>query len=320
MKRCILFGGSGYIGTMLARRFVETQRFDDIVLADIQPPVALPPGTRYIPYDIRKPITPAVGENAEWIFNLAAVHREPGHLDVEYFATNVPGARHVCEFATQTRCENVVFASSIAVYGPTAGATSESAPLLPNTAYGQSKREAEAIHATWQAEAPGRRLIVVRPGVIYGPGDPGNVLRMIRAIRRGYFVFPGSATVRKSYGYVYGLLDALDFAMRRGEPTLTFNYIERETVTIGEMTQTVRAFLGVRAPVFAMPGWLLLPVAWLAQFATGGKSALHPVRVRKAATPTWFVPEKLAQLGFEFRYDFAQSLADWRQRAPGDFS
>jgi len=40
------------------------------------------------------------------------------------------------------------------------------------------------------------------------PGDPGNILRMIRAIKRGYFIFPGSRTVRKSYGYIEGLLDS----------------------------------------------------------------------------------------------------------------
>ena len=319
MKRCILFGGSGYIGTMLARRFAETGRFDEIVIADMQSPAALPPGARHVSCDVREPIPPVVGESAEWIFHFAAVHREPGHTDEEYFATNVPGGRHVCEFAERIGCRNITFTSSIAVYGPTTGATDESAPLHPTTAYGRSKQEAEAIHAAWQTTAPGRRLMIVRPGVIYGPGDPGNVLRMIRALHRGYFVFPGSTAIRKSYGYIHGLLDAFEFAMQRSEPALTFNYVERETVTIGEMAKIVRQFLGVSAPVLALPAWLLMPVAWLAQRATGGRSALHPVRVRKAATPTWIVPARLAELGFNFRYDFETSLADWRERAPQDF-
>jgi nucleoside-diphosphate-sugar epimerase len=321
MRRCIIFGGTGYIGWALARHLVESGRFEDIVLADLRPPSApLAAGVRHVFCDVRRPIAAeTVGAEAEWIFNLAAVHREPGHTAAEYFATNVLGAEHVCAFAERSGCPRILFTSSIAVYGSAPEARGEDASLTPATAYGQSKLEAERIHERWQQAQPGRRLVIVRPGVIYGPGDPGNILRMIHAIRGGWFFFPGSTAIRKSYGYIHGLLEACEFAMARPEPALICNYVEQETLTVGEMAETIRTFLGRRAPVISLPGWLLLPVAHLVQVLTCGRSAIHPVRVRKAATPTWIIPRRLSELGFVFRYDFPKSLADWRRRAPEDF-
>lgn len=59
--------------------------------------------------------------------------------------------------------------------------------------------------------------------------------------------------------------------------------------------------------------------AGVVQTVTGGRSAIHPARVRKAATSTHIVPQRLMDLGFSFRYDFRISLKDWAGKA-GDFS
>jgi nucleoside-diphosphate-sugar epimerase len=175
------------------------------------------------------------------------------------------------------------------------------------------------IHKGWRRGGEDRRLHICRPGVIYGPGDPGNILRMIRAIRKGYFIFPGSRQLRKSYGYIEGLLDSFEFVMDREESRLTFNYVERETETLGTLVQMVQAHLGKRTPTLTAPLPLLTAAAALAQLVTGGRSPIHPVRVRKTASSTHVVPEALLKMGFDFRYDFAASLKDWAKKSPEDF-
>lgn len=321
MTTTVIFGGAGYIGTNWARRLASRGRAGPIILADIRhPAVVLPPGVEFLQCDVRQPIGPQLKDvKPDWIFNFAAVHREPGHAPAEYFDTNLPGARGVCAFAASTGCANLVFTSSISVYGPTAGATSESSPTYPRTPYGISKLGAELIHEGWSAAGTNRRLVICRPGVIYGPGDPGNILRMIRAVQRGYFFFPGSSAIRKSYGYIEGLLDSFEFATARAEPFLCFNYVEENTETIGDLIRITRQELGCSAPLISVPLWLLLPVAAAAQLASRGRSPIHPARVRKAATPTHIVPRRLLKLGFHFRFDFRRSLSDWRSRAPQDF-
>jgi nucleoside-diphosphate-sugar epimerase len=247
------------------------------------------------------------------------VHREPGHEAHEYFETNLNGARNVAAYADAVGCRNILFVSSASVYGPTDKPMDEHALTCPTSPYGASKLAAELILEGWQKQATDRRLIICRTGVVYGQGDPGNVLRMIRAIRRGIFVFPGDRKVRKSYAYIVGLVESLDFTIDRQEPLLVYNYVERETETLESLVQGVRDEFGCRWPAPSLPESLVVGVAHAAQAVTRGRSTLHPVRVRKAAMETHIVPRWLIDNGFDFRFDFRSSLRHWRAVAPEDF-
>jgi nucleoside-diphosphate-sugar epimerase len=322
MQTAVIFGGTGYIGRRWAIRLAAEKRFQRIILADIRPPnFSLPAQTDYVSCDVRNPIAlPQPEVCPDWIFNFAAVHREPGHAKEEYFDTNIPGARNVCDFAEHTRCKNILFTSSIAVYGPTTGPTTETSPLYPVTPYGISKLAAELIHEAWWKANPAQRLYVCRPGVIYGPGDPGNILRMIRAVKKGYFIFPGSKHLRKSYGYIEGLLDSFEFIMARPENRLTYNYVERETETLETLVKIAQERLGRKVPMFTAPLPLLQCAAVIMQALTRGRSPIHPARVRKAASSTHIIPSMLLNMGFKFNYDFRTSLQNWSEKAPADLS
>lgn len=322
MKRIVIFGGAGFIGTFTARRWLETGQADEVVLADIRPsPLTGQPGIKYVELDVRKPIPANLTDGSvDWIFNFAAVHREPGHAAHEYFDTNILGARHVCAYAEAINCNNIYFTSSISVYGPTKGPTDENAPIVPISPYGGSKYPAELIHQVWQAGRPERRLIVVRPGVVYGPGDPGNIGRMVQAIRKGYFVFPGSTDVYKSYAYIFGLLDSIEFVIASGQPLVVYNYVETPTQKLGEIADEVKQFCDIKSRTISLPTSLLVPAATVVQAVLGSRNPIHPVRVRKAGNPTHIIPGKLQAMGFNFKYTFAGSLAHWAQHSPQDFA
>jgi len=321
MKRCVIFGGAGFIGTHLTRHFLATGRFQHVHVADIRPTVLEGvPGVSYSRTDVREPIPDGlVAESPAWIFNLAAIHREPGHQPEEYFDTNLSGARNICSYAEAVDCRNVYFTSSISVYGPTSGPTRESSPHRPTTPYGCSKLPAELIHEGWRRAGAGRRLLISRPGVVYGPGDPGNIMRMIRAIKKGYFAYPGRPDVMKSYAYIYGFIDSVDFVMAREENHITYNYVETPTEPLADLVTTVKSFLNCKALVLPLPLGVLVPAARLIQVLLGSRNPIHPVRVRKAATSTHIIPQTLLDLDFDFKYDFAQSLEHWRRVSPSDF-
>lgn len=320
-QNAVIFGGSGYIGIRLARILSE-RGWGRVLLADIKGPQGvLPRGVAFSPCDVRRPVAEQIGVvKADWIFNFAAIHREPGHAFSEYFDTNLPGARNVCAYADLIGCNNILFTSSIAAYGEISHATDEYAAVYPKTAYGISKYCAELIHDGWRSSDPRRRLVIVRPGVVYGPGDPGNILRMIRAMQKGIFVMPGDGSVRKSYAYIYGLLESMEFMLARSERYLCYNYVERETESLNELVGQVASVLGIQRPRLRIPMRVLIGVARIAQLVTGGRSPIHPVRVRKAAQSTHIVPAELERLGFEFRYDFERSLRHWMEVAPEDFT
>ncbi|MEI6280269.1 MAG: NAD(P)-dependent oxidoreductase [Verrucomicrobiae bacterium] len=309
----LIVGGAGYIGTKLADHWDRSNR--SMVLADIRAG-----REEVVKWDVREPAPACLtGASFDLIINLAAVHREPGHEAHEYFETNLRGAAHVLALAEKTGCRKILFTSSIAVYGPVKNPTSESALPQPKTPYGISKLTAEWMHRTWQANSPGRQLVICRPGVVYGPGDPGNILRMVRAIKRGYFAFPGSPAIRKSYAYITGLLKSFDFALERPEPVFLYNYVESPTESLGAMVDHIKTALGKNAPVFSLPLPLLEAAAVALHACFGQRSPIHPARVRKLRTATHIIPQTLAECGFRFPYDFATSLKHWRSLAPEDF-
>jgi GlcNAc-P-P-Und epimerase len=310
--KAVVFGGGGYIGRHLA----QTRMFDELVSLDHRHTAA---DVQYI--DVRVPIPASVAGDLspDWIFLFAAVHREPGHETHEYFETNIAGARNIAAYADAVGCTNIFFMSSSSVYGPVENPTDESAPPSPVTPYGASKLSAELILRGWQMARPGRTLRICRSGVVYGPGDPGNVLRMIRMVRKGRFVFPGRRDIRKSYAYIAGLLDSIAFVLPRPEPVIIYNYVERKTETLEEMVDSIQRELGGSRAVLSLPRRLVVPAAYVVELLTAGRSPVHPARVKKLATPTHLVPAWLIENGFEFRFDFSSSLTHWRSITPGDF-
>ena len=189
MAVCVIFGGAGYIGTHLTRYLLSTKRFDHVHLADIRQPDWEMENVSSSITDVRQPIPKElISEQPTWIFNFAAIHREPGHEPHEYFDTNLAGARNVCAYADAVGCENVFFTSSISVYGPTIGPTTEEARICPNSPYGGSKYPAEVIHELWLAGAPepstcdlpARGSVRARRSGEYATDDQGDYAWLLR--------------------------------------------------------------------------------------------------------------------------------------------
>ncbi|MDX2187639.1 MAG: NAD(P)-dependent oxidoreductase [Opitutaceae bacterium] len=320
----VIVGGHGYIGRSLAERLRREEPLSRVVLADrFEHRAASKLGVESVRWDVREPAPQAlVSLRPDWIFNFAAIHREPGHDFEEYFDTNLPGARQVVALAEATGCQNLFFTSSIAIYGPTRGATDEETKKYPNTGYGISKYLAEQIHETWQAGDPSRRLVIVRPGVIYGPLELGNIRRMVQAIRKGIFIFPGNRSLKKSYGYIEGLLDSFQFTRERvgtpvhPDPVLIYNYVETPTEPLENLAAGIAAELGKKPRSFSVPLPLLALAARAIYVLKRGRTEIHPKRVYKAATPTEIIPQKLISMGFPFRYSFRDSLRDWKAKEP----
>ena len=198
----------------------------------------------------------------------------------------------------------------------------ESSMLYPETAYGISKALAEKIHKEWLAEDKSRRLIIVRPSVIFGPKDPGNVYRMIKALKKGTFVLPNGGQIIKGYGYVYGLIESVLFTMNKKERLIIYNYAENPLEPLKNMAAIAKQELGYKKPTVKLSVNTLAFIAFFIHKGFklfGKKTDVHPVRVKKAGFPTNIRPQYLVDNGFEFKYDFKSALKHWRTIAPEDF-
>ena len=329
-KTAIIFGGSGYIGTNLLNELLLSNLFQKYVIADIKELQGFDEFinlgiVQYHLVDVRSNIDlniQDIDKQNSWIFNFAAVHREPGHEYKEYFDTNIRGAENINEFARRTGIKNIFFTSSIAPYGKSLEQRTETSELYPETAYGISKAMAEKIHQQWLAEDSSRRLIIVRPSVIFGPKDPGNVYRMIKALKKGTFVLPNGGRVIKAYGYIFGLIESMLFTIKKEERLIVYNYAENPIIPLFEMAAIIKKELNIKKPTLKLPVWLLeIVAAWifLGLKLFGKKSSIHPVRVRKAGFPTNIKPKYLIDNGFNFKYGFQKALIHWNKESPQDF-
>lgn len=195
VETCMLLDGFGYIGSRWAKRSAATKRLR-IVAADLKAGHGTAAaGDRVRGFLRQEALGGAIAPlKPELIFSFAAVHREPGHPRLASFETNLLEACHAVDYADSVGCSRTLFTSSIVNYGP----NSENKPTAPTIALGISELKAKWMSRTWQVADCGRRLVLCHPGGIYGLGDLGNNLRIIRTAKRGYFVFPSSRDLRKS--------------------------------------------------------------------------------------------------------------------------
>lgn len=339
IETAVIFGGTGFIGTHLTQHFIREKLASKVFLVDSSPPrdaaycTLLQEGFRsgsvkFVEMDVRKPIaTSVLPARADLIVNLAAVHREPGHRPEEYFETNLYGAENVCAYASAIECPRIVFTSSISPYGPSEAMKDETSLPVPETPYGSSKLAAEKIHLGWQTANRARKLLILRPGVVFGPGEGGNVTRLIRSVVRGYFVYIGNRATRKAGGYVKELCSVLQFGLehqdRTGEAVTLWNFSTDPLPRLEDFVNAIRLVGGIRRSPFSVPRSAVLgmsyPIAGLAR-TLGIKQPINPVRVRKLFRSTSIDPRRLRELGYEWRFTLEAALEDWRKEVPEDFS
>ena len=327
----IIFGGSGFIGThlihLLQNECVKPE--DKIYDLDIVMPgeegvvpgvVEKNEGVEYIRFDVRKPIEFNFEPTTDdVIFNLAAVHRTPGHPDHEYFETNIRGAENVTAFAEKYGINKILFTSSIAPYGAAEELKKETTLPTPNTPYGISKLVAEKIHQIWQAKDKKRELTIVRPGIVYGKGEHGNMTRLYKGMKGHYFMYTGRKDTIKASIYVKELVRFFKYRMLDNSfpGTDIFNCTFEPAYNIEQICETMKKATGLKYRIPLIPGGLLMAVATILGPIGGKKIGIHPARVKKLMVSTNICGKKLATCGYQFHYSFEDTFEDWLRDCNG---
>lgn len=311
ITNAVIFGASGFIGTRLTADI--TRLGGSVVAIDIAEPRQRLAGVTYLTADVRQQLSSNLAARGSVIYNLAAVHRTPGHPANEYYETNVLGAQNVTRFADDVGASQIVFTSSISVYGPSESVIDEASPLTPISDYGRSKVMAEEIHRRWCLAAPHRRLVTVRPGVVFGPGEQGNFTRLAKALRSRTFVYAGRKSTIKSGGYVDELIRALDFALAHPDPDTTFNFAYPDEYTMEDIVQAFGRVAGFpdRYPVIPAPALLAAAYPFELAGKIGLKTSIHRERIWKMINSTRIRPGWLLANGYAFGSDMDSALAAW---------
>lgn len=294
-----IIGGSGFIGTRLARRLAAAGI--PFTIVDKARSGSYPAQGAVVDVRDRDALTAALG-GAYAIVHLAAEHRDDVRPRTLYDDVNVRGTEHVVAAAEANGIDTIVFTSSVAIYGFAAPDTDESGPIAPFNDYGRTKAAAEEVLRAWQVRDAARRtLAVIRPTVVFGEGNRGNVYNLLHQIAGGRFVMIGAGHNVKSMAYVENVAALLEAALAWAPGLHVYNYIDKPDMDTGTLVRLARSELGrgsglgPRLPYRV--GYVLGLAADGVARLTRRRFPISAIRVRKFAATTQFATS-IAATGF----------------------
>ena len=307
-KNISILGGSGFIGSNLSASLSGSQM--SFAIFDLHKSISFPDVSEIVDVrnisDVRNKLDGTV------VVNLAAVHRDDISDPDEYYSTNVEGARVLCEVCDEKGINKIVFTSSVAVYGFAPPGTGEEGSIDPFNEYGRTKALAEDVYRRWRDKDPkNRSLIIVRPTVVFGEGNRGNVYNLFNQINSGAFAMIGNGKNTKSMAYVENLSAFLMKCIQSNEKYAVYNYVDTPDLTMNELVSVVRSKLrgkpsvGIRIPklVGLLAGYSADILAKL-----GVKLPISSIRVKKFCASSQFSSAKGELEGFVAPYTLLEGL------------
>lgn len=307
--RTLVVGGSGFIGTRLIDTLLErghaVSNFDRD-LSERHPELTVRGDVR----SAEELAAAAQGHDA--VIHLAAEHRDDVTPLSLYTEVNIGGAHALVEAATRVGLRRIVFTSTVAVYGLDKNNAAESSEPEPFNEYGRTKLEAEKVFKAWADAEESRSLTIVRPSVVFGEGNRGNVYNLARQIHSRRFLMVGGGGNRKSMSYVGNIVEFLADALDAQAGTTTVNYADKPDLTTRELVTVLRTAMDIRhSGGLRLPLWLGLWAGHAIDLVAKASRRTFPIsaiRIRKFASDTTVNTDRLAATGYRPRYGLDEAI------------
>jgi nucleoside-diphosphate-sugar epimerase len=287
--KILVIGGSGFIGTRLVDELLKTGH--DLSIFDKNPS---PTFNHLVTIgDVRDQDQNALDKalhGIDVVYNLAAEHRDDVTPTSLYYDVNVQGAKNIVKAAELNNAKKIIFTSTVAVYGLNKPDPDEKSPTDPFNDYGKSKLQAERVFADWADKGSERSLTIVRPVVIFGENNKGNVFNLISQIAGNKFMMVGQGKNSKSMGYIGNIVEFLIRALDFGSGIHLFNYADKPDMPVKELVETVRSELGIAdKPLMKLPYSIGMVGGYtfdVLSRITGKKFPISSIRIKKFCATT----------------------------------
>lgn len=244
---------------------------------------------------------------------LAAEHRDDVSPTSLYYDVNVQGMRNTLEAMEANGVRRIVFTSSVAVYGLNKHNPDESHPVDPFNHYGKSKWEAELVLQDWSKSHPDWNVNIIRPTVIFGERNRGNVYNLLKQIASGNFLMIGSGYNRKSMAYVGNIVAFIKFLIEKKTTNYNvYNYVDKPDFSMNELVGLVGKVLKRHIPSVRIPFTLGMLVGYgfdLVAKLTSKKLSVSSVRVKKFCATTQYNAGEAHKSGFVAPFTLEEGLS-----------
>lgn len=315
-----IIGGSGFVGSRLKARFDKR----NIVSKSYDIDTGIDTDTNYL--DVEDISSFGQLKHVDTIINLAAVHRDDVRPVSRYDDINVDGAVNICEAARKNDVNKIIFTSSVAIYGFAPADTDESGEPSYFNDYGRTKYLGEQVYKEWQAEDPtNRTLVIVRPTVIFGEGNRGNVYNLFKQIASHRFIMIGNGKNTKSMAYVENVVAFLEYSLSFNPGLHIYNYIDKPDFDMNTLISKARKILFNKEGVgLRLPGLFGMAIGYSADVVakvTGKTFPLSSIRIKKfmgttqfssSVSETDFIPPVSLEEGLArtLQYEFLEDNSD----------
>lgn len=244
---------------------------------------------------------------------LAAQHRDDVSPVSLYYDTNVGGMKVTLEAMEKNGVKRIVFFSSVAVYGLNKPNPDENYPADPFNHYGKSKWQAEEVLQEWYKTHLDWNINIIRPTVIFGERNRGNVYNLLKQISGGKFLRVGSGNNKKSMAYVGNIVAFVKYMIDNVTSGYNvFNYVDKPDFTMNELVSVIEKVLSKKIPATHFPYWMGMMGGYcfdLLAKITGKKLAISSVRVKKFCATTEFDATKVHSCGFKAPFTLEEGLS-----------
>lgn len=305
----LVTGGSGFIGTNLVEELLKAEH--KVSIFDKRQSQKYP--DLCIVGDVRdKEKLSLCMQGAEAVYHLAAEHRDDVRPYSLYYDVNVGGAENLVYGLEKNGVKELIYTSTVAVYGINAGDPDEDSPIRPFNDYGKSKYMAETIFNKWADSDKKNCLVTVRPTVIFGEKNRGNVYNLLHQLASGRFIMVGNGRNKKSMGYVLNLIHFLTNCLNFAPAKHIYNYADKPDLNMCELIEIFYDTIGknfkanYRIPYLAgLLGGFCYDI--LAKI-TGKSYPISSIRIKKFCANTVINADKLKEMGFVAPYTLEEGL------------
>ena len=250
------------------------------------------------------------------VFHLAArVHNVDNGAEAEadHQRITVEGTRSLLDASVRANVRSFVFFSTCAVWPESSvGILNEDSPTAPVSAYGRAKLQAEQMVLSMNG-LNGMRTACLRLPLVYGPGQKGNLPRMLRAIERGFFPPWPHYGASRSYVHVDDVAEAAVVVAESPRAAGRIYLVaERRAYTTREIYQFVLTSLGRKPPPWSVPAPLirgLARVGDVGELVLGRHMPFDTRALAKMVGAAQFSSERIQrELGFQTSRTFEASV------------
>ncbi len=238
-----------------------------------------------------------------------------GDDGLRHWQINFEGARQLVEAAAAAGVKRLVFLSSVkALAEPGELCINEDFPGQPDSDYGRAKRAAEEL-VLELGRQQGMHVVVLRPAMVYGAGGRGNLERMARLVRAGYFPPLPETANRRSLIHVRDLLDVMQrvAADTRANGRI-YIVTGREAPSGRGLFDALRQALGLSAITWAVPQPLLSLAALAGDGltrCTGRRMPFNSEILSRLLDSACYSSERIAsELGWQAQVSLRQGLEE----------